>query len=423
MTTTLTQGTTYKVKLRRPHDQQQAFIDSVAKRIIVRAGRRGGKTVGIAIRAVKAFLEGQRVLYAAPTQDQVDAFWHEVKRSLIEPITAGVYYKNESLHIIEVPMTKQRIRAKTAWNADTLRGDYADLLILDEYQLMDEQVWNSVGAPMLFDNDGTAVFIYTPPSLRSRSVSKARDPLHAAKMFKHHVQSEQENPTGRLAAFHFSSFDNPYISQQALSNMSLDMSSLAIRQEIMAEDVDEIPGALWTRENLDTYRVDRLPDDLARVVIGVDPPGGATECGIVVAAKAKDGQYYVLADHSLQASPERWATTVIDCYTEYDADAIVSETNFGGDMVQHTLQVVGKQMNVLPNIRPVRASRGKAVRAEPIAALYERGLVHHHNPFPLLEDELCSWTQGDPKSPNRLDALVWALTDLSTVGRPNVRFI
>ena len=189
MTTTLSPATTYKVTLRRPHDQQQAFIDSAAKRIIVRAGRRGGKTVGIAIRAVRAFLEGQRVLYAAPTQDQVDAFWYEVKRSLIEPITAGVYYKNESLHIVEVPMTKQRIRAKTAWNADTLRGDYADLLILDEYQLMDEQVWNSVGAPMLFDNDGTAVFIYTPPSLRSRSVTKARDPLHAAKMFKHHVES------------------------------------------------------------------------------------------------------------------------------------------------------------------------------------------------------------------------------------------
>jgi len=158
MTTTLSPATTYKVTLRRPHDQQQAFIDSAAKRIIVRAGRRGGKTVGIAIRAVRAFLEGQRVLYAAPTQDQVDAFWYEVKRSLIEPITAGVYYKNESLHIVEVPMTKQRIRAKTAWNADTLRGDYADLLILDEYQLMDEQVWNSVGAPMLFDNDGTARF-------------------------------------------------------------------------------------------------------------------------------------------------------------------------------------------------------------------------------------------------------------------------
>jgi len=117
MTTTLSPATTYKVTLRRPHDQQQAFIDSAAKRIIVRAGRRGGKTVGIAIRAVRAFLEGQRVLYAAPTQDQVDAFWYEVKRSLIEPITAGVYYKNESLHIVEVPMTKQRIRAKTAWNA------------------------------------------------------------------------------------------------------------------------------------------------------------------------------------------------------------------------------------------------------------------------------------------------------------------
>jgi hypothetical protein len=421
MTTTLPL-TTYTVRLRRPHKQQQAFIESQAKRIIVRAGRRGGKTVGIAIRAVQAFLEGKRVLYAAPTQDQVDAFWYEVKRSLIEPITVGAYYKNESLHIIEVPMTKQRIRAKTAWNADTLRGDYADLLILDEYQLMDEQVWNSVGAPMLFDNDGIAVFIYTPPSLRSRSVSKARDPMHAAKLFKRYAATEQADPSGRIAVFHFSSYENPYVSQEALQNMGSDMTQLAIRQEILAEDVDEAPGALWQRVELDEYRCDIMPAMLSRIVIGVDPPGGATECGILVVGRSEDNHYYVLADRSVEASPERWATAVMDCYQEYCADAIVSETNFGGDMVTHTLEIVGRQMGMLANIRPVRASRGKAIRAEPIAALYERGMVHHVGPFPLLEDELCSWVPGDPKSPNRLDALVWALTELSQSGGVNVRF-
>ena len=132
------------VRLRTPHAKQKAFLDSTAKRIVIRAGRRGGKTVGIAIRAVRRFLAGKRVLYAAPTQDQVETFWWEVKRALGAAIDAGILYKNEALHLVELKGTKQRIRAKTAWNADSLRGDYADDLILDEWQLTDEQAWDLV---------------------------------------------------------------------------------------------------------------------------------------------------------------------------------------------------------------------------------------------------------------------------------------
>src|ERR1051325_7394577 len=144
-------------------------LSSNAKRIIIRAGRRGGKTIGVVILAIQAFLAGRRVLYVAPTAEQLATFWREVKLALAELVAAGVFYKNETEHIIEVWGTNQRIRAKTAWNADTLRGDYADLLILDEWQLMDESAWEEVGAPMLLDNNGDAVFIYTPPSLRSQT--------------------------------------------------------------------------------------------------------------------------------------------------------------------------------------------------------------------------------------------------------------
>ncbi len=145
-------------RLKRPHTKQDAFINSPAKRKVIRAGRRGGKTTGAAILAVKTFLAGRRVLYTAPTQEQVEAFWSEVKTALREPIEAGVFQKNETRHTIELPYSEQRIRGKTAWNADTLRGDYADLLIFDEYQLVDADAWSLVGAPMLLDNDGDAVF-------------------------------------------------------------------------------------------------------------------------------------------------------------------------------------------------------------------------------------------------------------------------
>src|SRR5678815_5443148 len=104
------------VTLPEPHTKQGAFVDSTAKRIAVRAGRRGGKTIGVAIRAVKRFLSGKRVLYAAPTQEQIDRFWVSVVRALQEPIDAGVFHKNETRHTIELIGSEQRIRAKTAWN-------------------------------------------------------------------------------------------------------------------------------------------------------------------------------------------------------------------------------------------------------------------------------------------------------------------
>lgn len=391
------------VNLRKPHAIQAEFIDSDAKRIVIRAGRRGGKTVGASQRAVKRFLAGKRVLYAAPTEDQIGAFWFEVRRALQEPIDAGVFAKNETMHFIELAGTKQRIRAKTAFNADTLRGDYADELILDEYQLMAEDTWATVGAPMLADNDGNATFIYTPPSLRSRSRSKANDPQHAAKLFKR----AKEDATGRWQTFHFASRENPYISQIALDELAQDMTSIAYRMEIMAEDVDETPGALWTRDAIDTHRVTKHPD-LTRVVVAVDPTASATgdEAGIITAGE-RDQHYYTLADDSRQGSPHEWATAAVTAYHLHQADVIVAEKNNGGDMVEAVI----KQVDPTVNVKLVWASRGKVTRAEPVAAVAEQGRDHHVGYFPALEDELCMWQPGDP-SPNRLDAKVWAITEL-----------
>ena len=137
------------IRLPEPHSEQERVIDSPAKRKVVRAGRRGGKTVGVGILAVEKFLEGRRVLYGAPTTEQVGRFWTTVVRALEPAIDAGFVRKNETEHLLEFPGTEQRIRAKTCWNADTLRGDYADLLMLDEYQMMNEDTWEVVGAPML----------------------------------------------------------------------------------------------------------------------------------------------------------------------------------------------------------------------------------------------------------------------------------
>lgn len=400
------------------HNAQRAFVESEAKRKVIRAGRRGGKTVGVAQLAVRAFKEGRRVLYAVPTQEQIDRFWSEVKRALDKPIEAGYIYKNETKHIVEIPGTETRIRAKTAWNADTLRGDYADLLILDEYQLMNEDAWGVVGAPMLLDNNGDVVFVYTPPSLRSAGTSKARDPQHAAKLF----EKAKADQSGRWATFHFRSHDNPYISTEALSDITSDMSDLAYRQEILAEDINEVPGALWTRAKCSASRVMSAPP-LIRIVVGVDP-GVSTdgdETGIVVSGKSKDEHGYAVADYSASGDPAVWPGEVIRAYIECQADLIVAEKNNGGEMVAHVIRQTSIEIGGvtyhgknLP-IELVWASRGKQTRAEPIAVLWgtEHAPARAHlvGEYGQLENELCTWQTGND-SPNRLDALVWGMTEL-----------
>lgn len=396
-----------EIHLPRPHEKQGAFIKSPAKRKIIRAGRRSGKTVGVSILSVEKFLDGRRILYAAPTQEQIGRFWATVTRALYEPCERKVFYKNESEKIIELKGTEQRIKAKTAWNADTLRGDYADLLILDEFQLMNEEAWNSVGAPMMLDTDGDAIFIYTPPSLRSRSVSKASDPQHAAKLFKK-IQAAQEQGSKRGAAFHFKSMDNPHLSREALDEITQDMTSIAYRMEILAEDVDEAPGALWTRALIEKMRVLKAPDYLPNIVVAIDPSATSEgdEAGIVaVGAIMEDA--YVLEDKSVQGSPLKWAREAVTLYHKLKADTIVAESNNGGEMVELTIH----QVDATVPVQLVHASRGKRTRAEPVSAKTENGHVYFVGNFAALEDELCLWVPGDD-SPNRLDAMVWGVTKL-----------
>jgi phage terminase large subunit-like protein len=187
------------------------------------------------------------------------------------------------------------------------------------------------------------------------------------------------------------------------------------RKELNAEILDDVPGALWTRERI--VPVSAVPD-LRRVVVAIDPAGtsdeGADETGIVVAGVGVDGHGYVIADRSARLSPDGWAHRAVAAYDEFKADKIVAETNYGGDMVISTIRTVRPRINV----QKVTASRGKAIRAEPVAALYEQGRVYHHGSLPELEDQMCQWTPLDGTSPDRLDALVWALTDLMVGAQP-----
>lgn len=190
------------------------------------------------------------------------------------------------------------------------------------------------------------------------------------------------------------------------------------RQELLAQILDDVPGALWTRETIDKARARVELPDMVRVVVAVDPSGAGSQddekadaIGIVVAGKGVDGRGYVLADRTCKLSPAGWGRRAVDAYHEFRADRIVAERNYGGAMVQHVIRTTDPKVAY----KEVVASRGKILRAEPIAGLYEQGKVSHVGDLDQLEDQLCQMC-GDgylgDGSPDRADALVWALTEL-----------
>lgn len=186
------------------------------------------------------------------------------------------------------------------------------------------------------------------------------------------------------------------------------------RQELNAEILEDTPGALWKRQMIDATRIKASEmhwDQIVRIVVAIDPAVSNTEdsdeTGIVVAALARSGHVVIVDDLSLKGSPLDWAKTAVAAYYSRRADRIVGEVNNGGDLVEANIRGVAPEVA----FRAVRASRGKAVRAEPVAALYEQGRVHHVGAFPELEDQMCGWQPGEA-SPDRMDALVWAVTEL-----------
>jgi phage terminase large subunit-like protein len=188
------------------------------------------------------------------------------------------------------------------------------------------------------------------------------------------------------------------------------------RQELYGELLEDVEGALWKHSMFDDRRTCA---DLPRVVVGVDPSGstgaGANEAGIIVAGKGADGHGYVLDDRSGVLSPDQWARRAVQAYHDHLADHIIAERNFGGDMVAHTIRMVDPTVRV----KVITASRGKAARAEPVAALYEQGRIHHVQRFDVLEEQMVTWTPESGDSPDRMDALVWALTDLFVLAADN----
>ena len=190
------------------------------------------------------------------------------------------------------------------------------------------------------------------------------------------------------------------------------------RQELDAEILEDIDGALWKRDWIEATRVVK-PPEMKRIVVAIDPPAASdltsddpAEAGILVVGLGIDNHGYVLADYSLVGTPNEWASAALVAYNLFEADVIVGEVNNGGEMVEAVIQGAARErgMKRVP-FKAVRATRGKQLRAEPVSNLYQQQQIHHVGTFPTLEDQQCNWLPGD-KSPDRLDANVWGITEI-----------
>jgi phage terminase large subunit-like protein len=210
----------------------------------------------------------------------------------------------------------------------------------------------------------------------------------------------------------------PNLAPQFLASLEKYKGTRLERQELKGELIEDVEGALVTLGMIDVARV--APHDVGpirRVVVGVDPSGsiGGDRQGIIVAGLGADGNGYVLADRSCSLRPAGWGRRAVDAALEFGADRIIAETNYGGDMVKAVIDQAAKDRGATIRVRKINASRGKVVRFDPVSLLYERGKIRHVGVFETLESELCAMTadgyEGDG-SPDGVDALVWAVTDL-----------
>jgi phage terminase large subunit-like protein len=373
--------------------QQLAFIQGQAPYELFLGGIGAGKSFAGAIKALEHIRPGTLGMVTAPSFRMLrDATWRtclEVWRDRLNLVTAVLRGDELRMELA----TGAEVIFRSAEDPEHLRGPNLSWFWVDEGALCKEEVWPILIGRLRQHGRAGRGWVTTTP--------KGANWVH--KVFV-------DQATEETALYRASTAANPFLPSSFVQSLESQYTRRLARQELEAEFLTDVPGALWTGAMFEP----RLPvQDLRRTVVAIDPAvtsGEASdETGIVVAGVGVDGRGYVLADRSCRLSPDGWARRAVAAYHEFSADRIVAEANNGGEMVALTLRTVDP---VLP-VKIVHASKAKRARAEPVAALYEQGRVSHvPGDFDALIDQCTTWTPESGQSPDRLDALVWALTEL-----------
>lgn len=351
-----------------------------------------------------------RVLAVAPTAADARDTMVEGESGLLAVLARRGYqakYEPSKLRVT-IPALRTVITLRSAERPDRIRGGQYHTAWLEEYAAWPQKL-DDLGESLAYSNADLALRLPCPVGLVPQGVvtttPKPIPPVKALLDRAHIAGSSVVRTSGSLYA-------NLRNLAPAFVDAILDRyeGTRLGDQEVHGIMLDIVEGALWSPDVLDAWRVSAMPAHLDRTVVGVDPYGGGTggEAGIVVAgADLTAREVFVLEDASMAGPSEVWGAQAVAAFYRWGAVKIVAERNYGGDMVRAVIHAIDPTVPV----ELVTASKGKQPRAEPVATLTARGKVHLVGYHPLLESQLCSWVPGD-KSPDRLDAFVWAATDL-----------
>ena len=383
------------------------------------AGRGSGKTEAMA-RYVEEHLREYgplaRVGVGAPTSADARDICAEGLTGLITLFPPPTFRWNRSL-LEAFHINGGYVKFMGTENPDRWNGPQWSLLWFDELALCNPHSWEQAEFGLRIGERPRAV-VSTTPKNRKFIKDMMNDP--------------------RLALTTATTYDNPKLAARVLARLEQRYGGTRLgRQELMGEFVEDVEGALWKRDWIERFRVPDVPREpveegqegpgrplLARVVVAIDPAGTATkksdETGLCAAARdyRDPPHFYILHAQGYRLSPSGWAQRALGLFDTFSADRLIAETNNGGDMVEHTIRVEDPNASV----KTIHASRGKTVRAEPVAALYEQGRVHHVGMHPEAEDQMCAFPVEN-ENDDIVDGIVYAVTELASGGQVNVRFL
>ncbi len=394
--------TTTKQKRIKLTEPQSRVFNSKKRFIILVAGTRFGKTYMGLTWLLREALSGdnREVWYCAPTYRQAKRVaWEQLKQLI--PLHYVQDISEMDMRIKFITGSVIALRGTDDYNS--LLGVGLDAVCLDEYEIMNPMAWTQVIRARLSNKEGKALFIGTP-------IGKN----HYYQLYKWAQEPKQQTDWD---VFVYTTADGGNVSKAEIANMRQQLTERQYREQLLAT-FEDVPGALWTQDMIDRSRIEHCTVPLDRIVVAIDPAVTANEdsdeTGIIVAGKGADGHFYILKDVSGRYTPKEWALRAIEEYKTWQADRIIGEGNNGGDLVEGNIRAVDMSVP----FTKVIATRGKILRAEPISALYERNMAHHVGKFFDLEEQMCLYSALDPnaKSPDRMDALVWAGTDLMVKG-------
>lgn len=379
-----------------------------ARFIVVPCGRRWGKTKGAANGTIEWMIEGNKLLWGDTISSNIDRY---VDRYFKPELNKAEIKYNWSTQkkLLELPEYGGYTDFRSADRPENWEGFGYDKIILNEAGIIlkNDYLYTNAVLPMLMDSPGSKLFAIGTPKGKVAKENKEH------RYFSMYKRCLDKDPLYDL--FQFSSYDNPFLGNDDVKALEDEMNLMnpqMVRQEIYADFVDGAAGELWDEVMIERQRIKVAPE-FKRVTVNIDPAisnnAESDETGITVTARDFNGNGYVLDDDSGKYSPDQWASVALKLVEKWDADCIVAEKNQGGDMVEAVIRNKDKKH---VRIKLVTATKGKYVRAEPIYSLYEQGKIFHVGYHTQLEAQMCMFTSELKTSPDRVDSLVWGLTDL-----------